>query len=83
MYFSISTGWMSLGGSGRTYILPTRLGTMFPAIPPGGFQSPDQIANAPHVRIIEAADIDLGPTPDVYAFSREVIQRNLFRVPLP
>lgn len=82
MYFSIATGWMNLFGSGRTYILPTRPGTMFPAIPPGGFQSPDQIANAPHVRMIEAADIDLGPTPDVYAFSREVIQRNLYRIPL-
>jgi serine/threonine protein kinase len=82
MYFSIATGWMNLGGSGRTYILPTRPGTMFPAIPPGGFQSPDQITKAPHVRIIEAADIDLGPTPDVYAFSREVIQRNLYRIPL-
>ncbi|MFI5059593.1 MAG: protein kinase [Candidatus Acidiferrales bacterium] len=81
IYFSIPTGWMNLGGSGRTYILPTRPGTMFPAIPPGGFQSPDQITNAPHVRVIEAADIDLGPTPDVYAFSREVIQRNLYRIP--
>ena len=82
MYFSITTGWQNLGGTGRTYVLPTRPDTMFPAIPPGGFQSSDQIAAIPHARIIEAADIDLGSSPDIYAFSRELTQRNLYRIPL-
>ncbi|HEV2716888.1 MAG TPA: hypothetical protein VGU64_16610, partial [Terriglobales bacterium] len=80
IFFSINTGWQNIGGSGRTYILATRLGTMFPAIPPGGFQSPGQIAAAHPVRIVEAADIDLGSSPDIYAFSREVTQRNLYRI---
>jgi hypothetical protein len=55
---------------------------MLPSIPPGGFQSPDQIASVPNVHVIEAADVDLGPSADIYVFSREVIQRNLYRIPL-
>jgi eukaryotic-like serine/threonine-protein kinase len=82
MYFSVASGWMNHGGSGRTYVLPTLPSTMFPAIPPGGFKSPEQIAGVPGVRTIDAADVNLGPTPDVYTFSREVIQRNLYRVSL-
>jgi serine/threonine protein kinase/Tol biopolymer transport system component len=82
MYFSIPEGWMTFRGSGRTYVLPTRPGTMLPSIPPGGFQSPDQIASVPNVHVIEAADVDLGPSADIYVFSREVIQRNLYRIPL-
>jgi serine/threonine protein kinase len=82
MYFSIATGYMNRGGTGRTYILPTQPGTMFPAIPAAGFQSVEHIAAVPHVRIIEAADIDLGSSPDTYVYSREVTQRNLYRIPL-
>lgn len=82
MDFSISTGWMNHGGSGRTYVMPTLPGTMFPAIPPGGFKSSEQIAAVPGVLTIDASDVNLGPTPDVYTFSREVIQRNLYRLPL-
>ena len=33
--------------------------------------------------VIEAADAVPGPTPDVYAFTRQIIQRNLYRIPLP
>jgi Tol biopolymer transport system component len=82
MYFSVASGYMSLGATGRTYVLPTRPGSMFPEIPAGGFRSPDQLAAAPGVRIIDAADLSPGPSPDVYAFSREVVQRNLYRIPL-
>ena len=55
----------------------------------GGFRSEAQLdaelvltgRNA-HERVIEAADIDPNPTPDIYTFSREIVQRNLYRVPL-
>jgi hypothetical protein len=40
------------------------------------------MAKYPGVRVIEAADIAPGPTPDVYAFSKETTQRHLFRIPL-
>lgn len=83
LYFSIYSGWMNFGAYGRTYVLPTRPGSLFPDLPAGGFQSEAQIAALPGVHIIDAADVDPGPSPDVYVFSREVVQRNLYRIPLP
>ena len=74
---------MSLGGVGRTYVLPTRPGSLFPDLPAGGFRSAAELTAVPGVRVIDAADIDPGPSPDVYAYSREVVQRNLYRIPLP
>jgi|CZKH01.1.fsa_nt_gi hypothetical protein len=66
----------------RTYVLPTQQRTLLPDLPVGGFRSEAQLAAVPGVRVIEAADIDPGPTPDIYTFSREIVQRNLYRVPL-
>jgi serine/threonine protein kinase len=83
IYLSISTGMQSAGASGRTYILPLPPGRMLPNIPPGGFRSEAEIASLSAVRIIEAADIAPGPTAEVYAFSRQTVQRNLYRVPIP
>jgi hypothetical protein len=69
--------------SGRTYIVPLALGKMLPPVPDGGFRSFDEVATLPGVRLIESADVAPGPTPDVYAFSRETTQRNLYRIPVP
>lgn len=82
MYFSFASGYMSLAATGRTYVLPAKPGTLFPNLPPGGFRSPADLAAVPGVRTIEAADVTPGPLPDVYAFSRENVQRNLYRIPL-
>jgi len=83
LYLSIAEGWMNYSGSGRTYVLATQPGSVFPKLPPGGFESEAEIAAVPGVRVIDAGDIGAGPSPDVYAFSREVVQRNLYRIPLP
>ena len=69
--------------SGRTYAMPVPRGEPLPEMPPGGFGSPADIAAAPGARLIEASDFAPGPEPDVYAFSRETVQRNLYRIPLP
>ena len=73
---------MFFGGVGLTYVLPVRTGAAFPDLPATGFRSEAEIAAAPGVRIIEAADVDPGPSPTVYVFSRQVVQRNLYRIPL-
>lgn len=83
LYLSIAEGWMNYYATGRTYVLATQPGSVFPKVPPGGFKSEAEIAAVPGVRVIDAADIGVGPSPDVYAFSREVVQRNLYRIPLP
>ncbi len=69
--------------NGRTYAVPLLPGRVFPAIPPGGFRSQDEIAKIPGVRLIDSIDVAPGPTPETYAFTRQTVQRNLYRIPLP
>ena len=73
----------SAAAFGRTYVIPVSPDKLFPPIPRGGFHSEDEIARLPGVRVIEAADVFPGPTPETYAYSRQTVQRNLYRVPLP
>jgi hypothetical protein len=54
-----------------------------PEIPAAGFRSEEELARLPGVQIIEAADVVPGLTPEVYAYSRETVRRNLYRIPLP
>jgi hypothetical protein len=68
--------------SGRTYALPVPRGQPLPKMPPNGFASAADIAAVPGTLLIDASDPAPGPTPDVYAFSRETVQRNLYRIPL-
>ena len=82
VYLSVYTGMQSAGAYGRTYVLPVPHGKMLPDIPAGGFPSEAAIAALPGVRVIDSADIAPGASPDVYAFSRQTIHRNLYRVPL-
>jgi len=81
-YISVFTGMQSAGAYGKTYVLPVPHGKMLPDIPAGGFPSEAAIAALPGVRVIDSADIAPGATPDVYAFSRQTVHRNLYRVPL-
>jgi len=67
--------------SERTYAVPVPRGQPLPRTPPTGFASEADIAALPGARVIDAADPAPGPTPDVYAFSRETVQRNLYRIP--
>ncbi len=82
LYLSKPQGFTSAGAVGRTYVLPTRRASMFPDLPAAGFRSEAEIAAAPGVHVIEAADVDPSATPNVYVFSRETTQRNLYRIPL-
>ena len=67
----------------RTYAVPVPRGQPLPKTPATGFASGAEIAAVPGARVIDATDPAPGPTPDVYAFSRETVQRNLYRIPLP
>ena len=65
-----------------TYTLPLAPGQILPPIPPGGFHSDDQIASLPGARRGPPWPVAFGPG-DVYAYYRESIQRNLYRIPIP
>jgi hypothetical protein len=68
--------------AGRTYVLPLSKGSMWPNMPPEGFQSEAEIRQFPAATVLSEFDCP-GPTPEIYAFARMTVQRNLFRVPLP
>ena len=82
LFISVPSGATASRVTGRTYVIPLPPGQMFPPIPAGGFQSEEELAKLPGVRVIDAFDATPGPTPDVYAFSRATVQRNLYRIPI-
>jgi Tol biopolymer transport system component len=83
LYLSVFTGMNSAGAFGRTYVIPLAPNKLFPSLPRDGFHSEAEIARLPGVRVIEAADVCPGSTSGTYAYSRQTVQRNLYRVPLP
>ena len=83
LYISIPVGAASAFGSGRTYVVPTEPGSMLPRMPVGGFQSEADLAAAPGVQMLPYGDVTAGPSASIYAYSRETVTRNLYRIPLP
>ena len=65
------------------FFVPLAQGQAMPRIPAGGFHSNDEIARLPGARRIDGQQVVVGPSPDVYAFYRGTIQRNLYRIPIP
>lgn len=78
------TLWITGGAvpDGRSYIVPLPPGKMLPRVPPEGLVSNEVIAGLPGARSIDATGSP-GPSPDVYAFERRTVQRNLYRIPIP
>jgi WD40 repeat protein len=68
---------------GRTYIVALPPGEALPPIPPAGLPSEEEIARLPGAQNIDALRAVPGPSPGVYAFSRNTTQRNLYRIPVP
>jgi Tol biopolymer transport system component len=63
--------------------IPLRLGEMLPPIPAAGFRSNEDVAVLPGVRLIPELGAFPGPEPSVYAFTKVVTQRNIYRVRVP
>jgi hypothetical protein len=77
--------WSDVGAiipEGRNYLVPLPRGHALPRIPAGGFHSEEEIAHLPGARRIDADAVRPGPSPDVYAFCRVTVQRNLYRIPI-
>ncbi len=70
----------------NTYAVPLSPGEVLPGpiARSETFPSEAEFAKLPGVRTIPAAaDVVPGPTADIYAFTRETVQRNLYRIPVP
>jgi serine/threonine protein kinase len=78
----VSAGAMISGFGGRTYVVPLGEGQFFPPVPDGGFRAVEEIASIPGTRVIDSYDVAVGPTPATYAYSRQSVQRNIYRIPI-
>src|SRR5262249_2496560 len=85
-YLAISvpegTGTVVTGLQGKSYVIPVQPGKTLPDIPAGGFNSQAQLAAIPGVKVLNSMDVAWGPDVNIYAFSRQSVQRNLYRIPL-
>ncbi len=69
----------------NTYVLPLSPGEVLPAsiLRAQNFPSEAELAKLPGVQTIPVSNVVPGPTADIYAFIRETVQRNLYRIPIP
>ena len=68
---------------GKAYILTLSPGQMVPESIVHGLPSEQEILKLPGARVIPLSNVVPGPTADVYAFTRQSVQRNLYRIPVP
>jgi len=67
----------------KTYVFPLTPGRPLPESFIQGLPSDEEIVKLPGVRVIASTDVVPGRTADTYAFTRESVQRNLYRIPVP
>jgi Tol biopolymer transport system component/predicted Ser/Thr protein kinase len=67
----------------KTYVFPLTPGRPLPESFIDGLPSEQAIVKLPGVRVIASTDVAPGRTADTYAFTRESVQRNLYRIPVP
>jgi hypothetical protein len=80
--------FIATGGTGKrntgalTYLISLAVANSPPELPPNGLSNLSQLASLKNVRTIAGGIIGHGGTPDTYAFVKETVQRNLYRIPL-
>jgi len=65
-----------------TYVFSPPADGGIPELPSNGISNINEFAKLKHVRTIPQTSIGIGRTPDSYAFVKETVQRNLYRIPL-
>jgi len=65
-----------------SYVVSLPPGKGVPNLPSKGLSDITEFAKLEHVRTIPQSSIGIGRTADMYAFVKETVQRNLYRIPL-
>jgi DNA-binding winged helix-turn-helix (wHTH) protein/Tol biopolymer transport system component len=65
-----------------TYLMSLPVGSGIPELPAAGLANLAQLVALKHVRLIAAHGVAAGRTPDAYAYVKETVQRDLYRIPL-
>jgi hypothetical protein len=72
--------WIS---DGTTAVIDLPPGRTLPDLPTGGIETEAQLRTLPTTRVLERVGLFPGVTADVFAFQRQAVQRNLYRISLP
>ena len=67
----------------KAYVFPLSPGQMVPESIVDGLPSEKEILKLPGARVIPLGNVEPCPTADTYAFTRQSVQRNLYRIPVP
>jgi DNA-binding winged helix-turn-helix (wHTH) protein/Tol biopolymer transport system component len=67
---------------GTTWVIPTAAREMLPKLPPQGIRSLADVKLIPGVHSMNAYAFFPGPEPSTYAYVKNTMHRNLFRIPL-
>lgn len=67
----------------KAYVISLKPGHALPQLPAEGFHSDKELAHFPGAHKIDATGVQPGPSPEVYAYYRGAVQRNLYRIPIP
>ncbi len=68
---------------GNPYTIRLKPGESLPRLPPDGLKTDAQLAALPGAQRIPQLYAFVGPRPELYAFTKVSIQRNVYRVPVP
>ena len=74
---------MNRAATSKAYVFPLAPGRLVPDSIVHGLPSEQEILKLPGARVIPSRDIAPGPSADIYAFARESLHRNLYRIPVP
>ncbi len=81
--FYLSLHGMGGRASAKTLVIELPSGRVLPPLPASGIRSEADLAALPVLAVIEHRFVAPGPTRAVYAFARETVARNLYRIPVP
>jgi hypothetical protein len=88
--WSLDGKWLYIGlvGGGthsdtyRTFVIPLRAGESFPKLPPVGIKTEKDLTVLNGITVVNDL-VRPGPNGSLYAFSREMPHRNIYRIPIP
>ena len=80
--FLVSGGYGTTQKNAPTYVVSLPEGSGVPELPSKGLSDITQFAKLAHARSIPETSVGVGRVPDTYAYVKETVQRNLYRIPL-
>jgi DNA-binding winged helix-turn-helix (wHTH) protein/Tol biopolymer transport system component len=73
----------SLTSAGKTVAIPVPTGKTLPELPPSGILGLEDAKALPGARVLDQWNIAPGPDPSLFAYTKTIVHRNLYRIPVP